>query len=726
MKRKILLVAAALLGAAGVFAAPNPKIGYPEYSVQDVNGEPVVFDYEGNPVLRIGKLIFAWSPPVATPVKIKRTAPDTFRINYKIDGDNTGKVAVEATLKALPDGHIRLDWLLNAPDSVKTGGVMLELLPQNGAKKSESVFKSGLWTRDANGGVPYEVRDGYFRCFNNGRIGLWLRLGGNANYSSSWSEHLDFQKDKDGKYRASAEFLVAPPELSGESAAALFSKRPVGLRLSTDRAFNLRESGAPELKVEITNPHSRGEKEIAFSIIGRNFDGKVVLEEKNSLTIKPLETAALTFRLPEAEREIYFVEAKVAVPGEPEIFSRTNLAILPPHEFKNLNDSKFALSAYFMIPSEDAVYKLMRRMGVRMLRHGDNRITSKYGILSLDHAGVDPNDPPEVAAKQIGEILARAAERQNPEIEFCNEWNMSVTGDEKRRLADHYVEVLRQFKAARDKQDPNLKIIGMGMAGADTEFLGIMAGKGAVPLMDGGIALHPGRGNMTPDYDGDGWTYLGGIRRFRKAMDKLGIKQLHLSEVYASTNPNDWWKDSYRHAAENVILTYAIGLAEGVESIQFYQLHDSVWHDLGGVNHKDPEYHYGLVMRDGTVKPSLLAYAAIAEALDGAKCVGYLDFGDKVHGIGFNTPRGPLTIVYDRTDGYFLTKQTKDYAAPEPWVETWKTRRDKTFNAVGDKVTVIDAIGRSRTVEAKNGKVTLTLSGAPLMVYGIQFQGDKQ
>lgn len=726
MKKKILLAVAALLGAAGVSAAPNPKIEYPQYSVRDVNGEPVVFDGEGNPVLRIGKLVFAWSPPAAAPVKIEQTAPDTFRIGYRIDRDDTGKVAAEATLKALPDGHIKLEWLLDAPDSVKTGGVMLELLPQGGAKKSESVFKSGLWTRDANGGVPYEVRDGYFRCFSNGRIGLWLRLGGNANYSSSWSEHLGFKKDKDGKYRASAEFLVAPPGLNGESAAALFHNRPVGLRLSTDQAFNLRESGAPELKVEITNPHSRGEKEVAFDIIGRNFDGKVVLEERKSLTIKPQETAALTFRLPEAEREIYFVEAKAAVPGEPEIFSRTNLAILPPHEFKELNNSKLALSAYFMIPSEDAVYKLMRRMGVRMLRHGDNRVTSKYGILALDHASVGPNDSPEKVAKRIGEILDRAAERQNPEIEFCNEWNMSVKGAEKRRRAEHYTEVLRQFKTERDKRNPDLKIIGMGMAGADTEFLAIMAEKGAVPLMDGGIALHPGRGNMTPDYTGDGWTYLGGIRRFRKALDKLGIKQLHLSEVYAGTAPNDSWKDSYRHAAENVILTYAIGLAEGAESIQFYQLHDAVWHDLGGVNHKDSEYHYGLLMRDGTVKPSLLAYAAVAEALDGAKCVGYLDFGDKVYGVGFDTPRGPLAIVYDRTDGYFLTKRAKDYAAPEPWVDTWKTRREKTFNAVGDKVTVIDAIGRSRTVEAKNGTVTLTLSGAPLMVYGIQFQGDRR
>lgn len=729
--KKFFCLAAALIGAAGAFAAPvpapAPEIRHPQYSIRAEGGNLLVSDFDGEPMLKIGKLPFSWSPPVAVPVRIEKIADDAFRIDYRIDRDDTGKAALTGTLKAGADGKIRLDWELDVPETVKTGGIMLELLPQKETKKSDAVFKSGLWTRHEHGGVPYEVRDGYFRSFNNGNAALWLLLGGNSNYSSAWSEHLGFSRGADGKFRSSAEFQVAPPALSGEGAAALFRGRPAGLRLMADRPFHIWESGAPELKVEVSNPYDRALKNASLEITGRDFDGNIVLDEKMPVSVKPFGTALLPFRFPAAERAIYFVEVRLVVPGEKEIFSRTNLAILPPHEFKHLDQSKFALSAYFMIPSEQDVYGLMKRMGVRILRHGDNRVSAKNGILALDHAGVGPNDSPARVAKRIGEILARAAERENPEIEFCNEWNMSVKGDEKRRRAERYVEVLREFKTERDKQYPGLKIIGMGMAGADTGFLKIMAEKGAVPLMDGGIALHPGRGNMTPDYTGDGWTYLGGIRRFRKAMDELGIRKMHLSEVYAATHPNDSWKDSYRHAAENVVLTYAIGLAEGVESIQFYQLHDAVWHDLGGVNPADSEYHYGLLMRDGTIKPSLLAYAAVAEALDGAAFAGYLDFGDKVRGIGFETPRGPLAVVYDRTDGYILTdRKKKNFAAAEPWVDTWKTRRNKIFDAVGDEVTVIDPIGRAKKVQAKNGKVTLELSGAPLMVYGIKFQGAKQ
>ena len=56
MMKKFLLFAAALLGAAGVFAAPESQIVYPEYAVLASGGDIIVRDYEGTPVLKIGKL----------------------------------------------------------------------------------------------------------------------------------------------------------------------------------------------------------------------------------------------------------------------------------------------------------------------------------------------------------------------------------------------------------------------------------------------------------------------------------------------------------------------------------------------------------------------------------------------------------------------------------------------------------------------------------------------
>ena len=723
--KQLLFFLAALSGAAGLFAAqPAPFIAYPEYSVRGTGDGVFIHDYENEPLLKIGSLNFSWSPPVAAPLAVEQTAEDTFRLTYRIDRDESGTVALEGTLTARPDGRIRIDWELDAPESLNVGGVMLELLPQKEAEKSETAFKAGLWNRHDRGGVPFEVNDGYFRSFRNGNLALWVLLGGNSNYTNAWAEHLPFTREENGKCRASLELQVSAPDLEGYAAAALFHHRPLALRLVTEKPFNLWESGAPEVRADVANPYNRGRK-AAFEIIGRDFDGKIVLNERKQLSLKPYETKELHFRFPEAERAIYFVEAKLLPDGEKEIFCRTNLGILPPHEYEHRNESRFALSSFFPIPSEKEVYRLMRRLGVRMLRNGDNRVTEPYGILSFHHANVPADESPAEAEKKIADMIRSACEKRNPALEFCNEWNMGTkTTEEKRRAAARYVEFLRCFQHLRDQYDPELRIIGMGMAGADTQFLKFMAENGAVPLMDGGVALHPGRGNMTPDYEGDGWTYLGAIRRWRKAMDELGIQTLHLSEVYAATQPNDWWRDSYRSAAENVILTYAIGLAEGAESIQFYQLHDSVWFDLGGVNHLDSEYHYGLLMRDGTLKPSLLAYAAAAEALDGAKFVRYLDFGDKVHGIGFSTPRGPLAILYDRTDGFFLTEGKENFIESEPWIDGWKTHRQITFDTDQPEVIAIDPIGRAKTIKAIGGKVTLELSGAPLMVYGLNFQGD--
>ena len=164
-------------------------------------------------------------------------------------------------------------------------------------------------------------------------------------------------------------------------------------------------------------------------------------------------------------------------------------------------------------------------------------------------------------------------------------------------------------------------------------------------------------------------------------------------------------------------------MAEGVAAIHFYQLHDGVWHDIGGVNEKDGEYHYGLLMRDNSLKPSAMAYAAAAEALDGAKFVKYYEpEKSKVRGMIFDTPRGKLAILYDRTEGYTLSKNSKNFGHPEPWVSSWKVKHDVKFPVSGESITVIDPIGRARTIPAKNGKVTLTLDGAPLMVLGLDIQ----
>ena len=156
----------------------------------------------------------------------------------------------------------------------------------------------------------------------------------------------------------------------------------------------------------------------------------------------------------------------------------------------------------------------------------------------------------------------------------------------------------------------------------------------------------------------------------------------------------------------------------------FYQLHDSVWHNKGGVKQSDREYSFGLLHRDGAVKPILFAYCGIAEALDGATFREELTFADPLlKGLAFDTPRGPMAVLWHRADGYVLNgKGGKKYAAPEPWIDTWKTKTKVALPANGT-VTIIDTIGRKLQQEAEAGQVQLVLDGAPQIIYGLDLDG---
>jgi len=171
------------------------------------------------------------------------------------------------------------------------------------------------------------------------------------------------------------------------------------------------------------------------------------------------------------------------------------------------------------------------------------------------------------------------------------------------------------------------------------------------------------------------------------------------------------------------MLSYALALAEGVKCMMFYQLNDSVWYDKRGIDVKDKEYYYGLLNRDASAKPSLLAYFAIAEALDGAKFAKRLEFEDKsLRGLSFETPEGPMAILWSRADGFMLSKKSSSFVSPEPWVGSWKTRTPFKAACLGSSAKTVDCIGRVQELKAKDGAVELRLDGAPLIVYGLDLK----
>lgn len=126
----------------------------------------------------------------------------------------------------------------------------------------------------------------------------------------------------------------------------------------------------------------------------------------------------------------------------------------------------------------------------------------------------------------------------------------------------------------------------------------------------------------------------------------------------------------------------------------------------------------------GSWKPSLLAYATAARTLDRATFTGWRTFPDPLtKALQFTTPDGPVSVLWNRADGYLLntagTRTDWHFPAPEVWVDPWPTKTTVTVAAAGPSVRQVDAIGQVMTLPVTGGQVTLTLDGAPRIFHGL-------
>jgi hypothetical protein len=713
------------------------------------NGAVEVLDASGTPLLRLDGLDGSWAPYRTDGGSVERIGDDAVRVTYRMTGAAASNVSASATFTCR-GRRVEALYHLSGSTNLSVGGAMI-LRRAVDKRLTSRLLKQGLWQRHAGGGTAVETDDGVFRRTDTPAATVLEEIRGNPNWSNARAQHAAFARQTGSlsdtserqteslSYTASTVFHVLPPGGSDAEAAARARGRPFALELSTDAPFNLSTNGVTPLTLtgQISNTQTGGASDVEASLTVRDFDGAVTAEKRLPVTLAAGASLVLTVTVPPATG-VSFAELRIHDADGREWFERTTLGAVQPYTFAHRDRSIFGIAASFPQPSRADVEALLRRMGVRWVRRGDTRETlPSIGAVANHHCSFPPTkwiDEPDKREAELRKILAECDQRENPFLEFGNEWNMSALNTGK--TADTYVnDWLKPLARLRGEGGFKVGLLSMGLAGADTAYLKAIHAHGGWPLLDG-VAFHPGRSNFTPDHDAPGWTYLGAIRRMRQAVAAHGEKPLWATEAYACTLPHSSWHDTPRRAAENVVLTYALGLAEGLKAVMFYQLQDGTWHDVGGIDLKDAEYHYGLLDRKNAVKPSLLAYCAAAEALDGAVFRHYVNIErwratsgratdgaeavpPSVRGILFDTPRGPLAVLWDRTEGFVQSKRTPGYVTPEPWTEHWKSRIAARFEADGPRVTVIDCVGRRRTVEARDGAVTLELTGAPLMVYGL-------
>jgi hypothetical protein len=651
---------------------------------------------------------------------------------------NSASITMQGTFTPVA-GRLRAVYDIWAPDgtTVHTGKMRRQVVP---AGIVESFTRLTDWTRDARGGVPFEVQqsDGvYIENFTD--LQVFIRAEGtNPSWGDSNNLSCPAVLVEPGHYRAQADLAVG--DLRPKLAGALISSAALSADVWTDRPYNIWDSTTAPAVVHAAAFNGAELRDVSFVWKVTDFNGQVIAARTTTVSAGSVAIVSDDLSVALPARGIFFVEVTASA-GTDTSYTRTNIAMLPSHTYTEGVGSSFGISANFLLDTDDE-RALLRRIGMRWSRN--NQFTSAqlsaFGF-TQNRLKTPPapdaydNDPVQKAAYINGEV-STAISSGAVLYELANEWNMKG-GVLQGVYADDYVNKwLTPFHAAFVAAGASTQLMSVGLAGMDHVFATKMFAAGAGSMISG-FGLHPGRGNFTPDFaptpdqwlvgsTGTYWNFLGSVREARRILDEQPQEiELWLTEAYACTKPNSWWYDTHRHAAENVVLSHALALSEGVRNVQWYQFYDSVKANPTGATADNNEYHYGLVLRDHSPKPALLAHATIAEALDEATFVRWLEFDDAdVKGLLFETPRGPLSILWSRAEGYVLNADHGPgsfYASPEPWVDPWPQKTTLLLPAALATVTETDSIGQERSIVAQAGVASVTVDGAPRLYYGLEF-----
>ncbi|GAA2899456.1 hypothetical protein GCM10010517_64970 [Streptosporangium fragile] len=720
-------------------AADAPTLPGEGYTISATGGTVTVLDAAGVSRLvlrgyRLGTIVTnAGTSAVGT-------APDGTAAIVVTYDTGTPQTSIKGTFT--PRGRrleVVFDITSSTVTSASSGMMRRQVVPSSVVETYTGI---AAWARDPRGGVPYQTAGTavYEEAFPGVSVYITGR-GSNSSWRDSGALHLPATQVQTGVFRATANIVVTEPARP-QIVGAIAEGSPLAVDLWTDRPFNVWTGADQPLTVRGIAYNGAAGRRLTLKWKVRDFDGRVLARRVTSSVAGAGAVTEDTVSFRARGRGVYFVELQVKA-GDQEVLSRTNVAVLPPHDFGEAGSATTIGIAADYLFSTTQERELLQRLGVRWSRHPQFTAAelAQYGLhqnrLRTPASPEAFDGDPEGLRAYIDEELTTAENAQAVYYELANEWNMKGGILKGVGGAEYVTKWATAFAQRIAERGSSLRLMSVALAGMDYVYAERMFSAGLTQHVKA-FALHPGRGNFTPDYapdpsewtqgsNGSYWNFLGAIR---KAKEMIAAQpgepiELWLTEAYACTKPNSWWHDTYRHAAENVLLSQALAVAEGVRASLWYQFYDNVKANPYGASETNPEYHFGLVMRDKSPKPSLLAFAAASEALDGATFVRWVRFPDEnLRGLLFDTPRGPMSILWSRADGYILNADheagTSFYPSPEPWVDPWPTKTTVRLPATGRTVRQIDCIGREvKLPVSSGGTAEVKLDGAPRVYYGL-------
>ncbi len=618
-----------------------------------------------------------------------------------------------------------------------------------GAAKDGFSFKPGRWRRNAAGreAQPEEVSLGRYRLVRSSDGDVLYTLPGSEKWSGPAYETVEFEDAGGGAFVREIVFREIRRGETQEECAARAAGLPFCVTLATPERNNIFSGGDATIRWTVTESAGRRAEDVPVSLVVRDWDGGVVFERKAIAAFDPYGRKEGRVKVPAPGRGIFFVEM-TAGEGAEEEFARTTFAVIPPFDFKGGGGFFIGLNlrtgARFKNEAA-AEYALAARLGFRYLRLGDDSLAREHGMragyqcpMPRHDYGAEPGD-----AATVEGWLDEIARMGSPIFEFGNEIGHFASEAERHALYDRYNGWLDAIRSGRARRALRFKI-AYGTSSRRPELMRLIEEKGIFKKLDL-FVVHPGRLNWTPDAVGPGWRYRGLVAGSKKVYADFGYAAtpIILTEVYAKTQPNAPLGDSLRQSAESAVLNTVVAKADGMAGFCAYQLHEGVsWDENGFPKEKgttrESEWYYGILNRDNSPKPSALGYETAAEELDGARFVREVRLrGTALNGFLFDTPRGPLAVLWDRTEGFDLRTQGprvrgrgENFFHFEPWLDNWRVKTPYVFAAAAgvQSVEVRDVIGRTSVRTVEDGKVRLELTGSPVFVRGLapgQFETAK-
>lgn len=271
------------------------------------------------------------------------------------------------------------------------------------------------------------------------------------------------------------------------------------------------------------------------------------------------------------------------------------------------------------------------------------------------------------------------------------------------------------------------------MAAMKAAYLGLKAGHPAAPVLNGALCTGPGSsGYWKGLFDNDLAKYSEVFNyhtynplanypklfaKLRAFMKEYGIGERAIWMTETGTNleghsQGDGVRKGVKAHSPEQELIHAEFYAKSQILLQMEGVARNYFFVFGAYNERGGVKDWGVMRRDGTVKPTYAAISTIVRELGQARLEGEVDLGDKVKAYLFSQPDGAQTLAFwavSPVDTHSDTvKSTPDYATP----------LELAANDGEHRLT--DLCGHVTSAACANGRIKLTATRFPAYLSGLR------